>query len=38
LLAENDSSNGPSCFSISLKLLVSSSFVIDGTLGAEAKF
>ncbi len=37
LLTENDSSDGPSVFSISSKLLVSSSFVNGGTIGTEAK-
>jgi hypothetical protein len=37
LLTENDSSAGPSVFSISSKLLVSSSFVKGGTIGTEAK-
>jgi len=38
LLTENDSSDTTSTFSISLKWLVSSSFVNDGTTGADAKF
>jgi hypothetical protein len=37
LLTENDSSDGPSLFSISSKLLVSSSLVNGGTIGTDAK-
>jgi hypothetical protein len=37
LLTENDSSVGPSLFSISSKLLVSSSLFNGGTIGTEAK-
>lgn len=38
LLTVNDSSDGPSFFSISSKLLVSSSLVNGGTIGTEAKY